>query len=125
LLLGLTGCGAEQNVKPDLPQSVSPGWKLASLDHSPVPPEIPATGSPDCWKAVYKGDGNPESTADMWVCHYTVEGGAFDAVQRTRAEAQSVKFQQGKYFVLVKWDATQKASLSALVRTIQKTLPAK
>jgi hypothetical protein len=108
-------------VKPDLPQSVSPGWQLASFDPSPVPEGIPDTSTPECWKAAYKGEG----TADFWICRYKVEGGAFDAVQRARAEAQTVKFQEGLYLVLVKWNAVPKTNLTALIRAVQKTLKPK
>ena len=48
---------------------------------------------------------------------------AFDAVQRARAEAQTVKFQQGASLVLVKWNDVPKDSLTALVRAIQKAVP--
>jgi hypothetical protein len=44
-------------------------------------------------------------------------------VQRARAEAQAVKFQQGPYLVLAKWNDVPKASLTALVRAIQKAVP--
>jgi hypothetical protein len=46
-----------------------------------------------------------------------------NAVQRARAEAQAVKFQQGPYLVLAKWNDVPKASLTALVRAIQKAVP--
>jgi hypothetical protein len=114
----LTACGANPAGKPDLPQSVSPGWTLASFGDSAAPQEIPGGNPPQCWKAQYTGPG----TADVWVCGYKVEGGAFDAVQRARAEAQTVKFQEGRYLVLVKWNAAPKVSLTALIRAVQKTL---
>ena len=50
---------------------------------------------------------------------------AFEAVQRARAEAQTVKFQEGPYLVLVKWNNVPKDSLTALVRAIQKALQPK
>jgi len=105
-------------VKPDLPVSVSPGWKLSSLDRSPAPPGIPPDGSPDCWKADYEGQGS----AQVWLCRYKAEAGALDAVQRARAEALTVRFQEGSYLVLVQWNNVPKASLTALVRTIQKVM---
>jgi hypothetical protein len=122
LSAALTGCGAGASAKPDLPSSVSPGWKLASYAQSPAPEGIPGTATPpQCWKAQYTGQG----TADVWLCGYKVSGSAFDAVQRTRAEAQTVKFQEGNYLVLVKWNAVPKTNLTALIRTIQKTLSPK
>lgn len=115
----LAACGPNPAAKPDLPQSVSPGWTLGSFGDAPAPEGLPPGDPPPrCWKAQYAGPGS----ADVWVCGYKVEGGAFNAVQRARAEAQTVKFQEGRYLVLVKWNAVPKASLTALIRAIQKTL---
>ena len=125
LLLLLAGCGPNPAAKPELPQSVSPGWKLASFADAPVPAGVPGGNSgatpPQCWKAQYTGPG----TADVWVCGYRADGSAFDAEQRAVAEAQTVKFQEGKYLVLVKWNDVPKTSLTALIREIQKTLKPK
>ncbi len=84
-----SGCGSGPAAKPDLPQSVSPGWKLMSFVESPVPAGVPVVTPPQCWKAQYQGEG----TAEVWVCGYRASGSAFDAVQRTPAAAQAVKFQ--------------------------------
>jgi hypothetical protein len=117
----LAACSGGQPAKPDLPASVSPGWTLSSYVPAARPDEIPADGSPQCWKAEYGGQGS----AQVWVCGYKASTGAFDAVQRARAEAQTVKFQQGAYLVLVKWNATPKANLTALVRAVQKAMAGK
>lgn len=117
----LAGCRPGVAAKPDLPQSVSPGWKLTSFAESPVPAGVPAVSPPLCWRGLYEGQG----TVEVWVCGYREGGGAFDAVQRTPAAAQAVKFQEGNYLVLVKWNAVPKASLTALIREIQKTLSPK
>jgi hypothetical protein len=116
--LTIDGCASGPPPKPEIPASISPGWKLLSFDKAAAPPEIPADGSPACWKGAYAGTGS----AEVWICGYKVSGNAFDAVQRVRAEAQAVKFQQGRYFVLVKWNNAPKASLAALVRAIEKAL---
>ena len=76
---------------------------------------------PQCWKAQYEGVG----TAEVWACGYRERGSAFDAVQRAPAAAQTVKFQEGKYLVLVKWNGVPKANLTALIRAVQKTLSPK
>ena len=117
----LAACGPNAAAKPDLPQSVSPGWTLASFGPAPAPSGIPVANPPECWKAQYTGPG----AADIWMCGYRAQGSAFDAVQRAAAEASTVKFQEGKYLVLVKWSAVPKASLTALIREIQKTLKPK
>jgi hypothetical protein len=88
-----------------------------------APAGIPPDGAPECWKADYAGQGSAQASAQVWICGYKANTSAFDAVQRARAEAQTVKFQQGVYLVLVKWNDVPKASLTALVRAIQKAVP--
>jgi hypothetical protein len=114
--LAMIGCGTSRPSKPELPSSISPGWSLKSFVEAPAPPAIAAAGSPVCWKASYAGEG----TADVWVCGFEAEAGALDAVQRAQAEAQTVKFQEGRNFVLVRWNGAPKAGIEALVRAIQK-----
>jgi hypothetical protein len=70
---------------------------------------IPPDGSLAGWKAENAGAG----PAEVWICAYKASTSAFDAVQRARAEAQTVKFQQGASLVLVKWNNVPKASLTA------------
>jgi hypothetical protein len=95
------------------------------LSRVSLPAGIPASGAPQCWKADYSGQAAPQSSAQVWVCWYKASGSAFDAMQRARAEAQTVKFQEGNYLVLVNWNDTPKANLTALVRTVQKALQGK
>jgi hypothetical protein len=76
------------------------------------------SGAPDCWKAAYTGPGS----ADAWLCWYASSADALDAVQHARAEAQTVQFQEGQYFVIVKWNNVAKTDLTALVRALQKAL---
>ncbi len=123
----LAGCGNGTQAKPDLPESVSPGWKLSSLAQTPAPPEIPRGGTPPvCWKAEYAGQGAIQvSAAELFICRYGVEAAAFDAVQRVPAEAQAVKFQVGPAFVLAKWNGASQTDLTALIRAVQKSLAKK
>jgi hypothetical protein len=118
----LTSCAPGQPAKPDLPQSISPGWMLLSLNRAAAPPGIPTNSAPQCWKAHYAGQGSGHASAEVWVCGYKENAGAFDAVQRARAEAQTVKFQVGSNLVLVKWNDVPKANVTALVRSIQKAV---
>jgi hypothetical protein len=119
--VSLLACGEGRSAKPELPPSVSPGWKLTAFAHSAAPPEVPAGTIPECWQADYAGAG----AARIWLCRYSNETGAFDAAQRARAEAQTVKFQEGGYLVLVRWNNAPKADLAALIRAVQKTLSGK
>jgi hypothetical protein len=133
LSLWVCACGEIRGTKPDLPESVAPDWKLASLDRSAAPPylpypssrnsvdqvqEAPAAGAPDCWQAHYAGSGD----AQVWICRYRAEDGAFDAWQRVQADAATVKFQEGAYLVLVKGNHAPNADLIALMRAIQSAI---
>jgi hypothetical protein len=114
-------CSERTPAKPDLPQSVSPGWTLKAYETSPPPPGLPAGSTPECWKADYASTG----TAQIWICGYRISGSAFDAVQRARAEADTVKFQEGNYLVIAKWTGVARADITALIRAVQKTLQPK
>jgi hypothetical protein len=120
-ILIAVACGSSGILKPELPQSISPGWKLSSFDRAAAPAGIPPDGSPECWKGDYGGPGR----VLVWLCGYKVQESAFDAVQRARTGAQMVKFQEGSYLVLVQWNNVSKDNLTALVRAIQKALQPK
>ena len=113
------GCGAGKPPgKPDLPQSVSPGWTLKSYEHADVPAGVPARVKPECWRAEYAGPGS----ATVWACGYAEGSSAFDAMQRAESEANTVKFQQDRFLVMVKWNGGSRAEVTALVRGVQKSL---
>jgi hypothetical protein len=114
----LAGCSSGPPAKPQVPDSISPGWKLSAMSKSATPAGVPGDGPPTCWKADYSGAGS----AGVWICWYKATANAFDAVQRVPAQAQMVKFQEEHYFVLVQWNNAPKANLAALVRAIQKAL---
>jgi hypothetical protein len=105
--------------KPDLPLSISPGWSRVAYDPSPPPAGLPEGRAPECWKANYRGS---EGTAEVWACGFRAEGSAFDAMQRARAEANTVKFQAARYLAIVRWNGGSRADVTALIRGIQKAL---
>jgi hypothetical protein len=107
--------------KPELPASVSPGWTLKSYDVSSPPTGLPDGPVPQCWKADYAGPGS----AEVWACGYRVSGSAFNAEQRARAEADTVKFQEGNYLIIVNWHGGSRAEVTALIRGLQKALQVK
>jgi hypothetical protein len=101
-----------------LPQSVSPGWTLKGFDRSAAPSGLPAGVAPECWHADYVSKG----AAQVWVCGYAEASSAFDAVQRARAEADTVKFQEGRYLAIVKWSGASRDEIRLLIREVQKAL---
>jgi hypothetical protein len=106
--------------KPDLPASVSPGWSLKNYDNSPAPDGLPPGEAPKCWKALYSGAA--QASAEVWVCGYRGEGGAFDAVQRARAAANTVKFYKGRFLAVVRWSGGTRTDLTALIAVLEKDL---
>jgi hypothetical protein len=116
--MALFACGSGHPSPPDMPRSVAPGWTLASFSPAEKPSDITSDPPVACWKGAYTGPG----PVDFWICAYRASGSAFDAAQRSRAEAQTVKFQVGSDLVLVKWGDVPKTDLQALIRQIQKTL---
>jgi hypothetical protein len=102
-----------------LPQSVAPGWTLKAFERSAPPSGLPTRVTPVCWRADYASEG----AAQVWVCGYVEGSSAFDAVQRARTEADTVKFQEGRYLTIVKWSGVSREDITALIRAVQKALP--
>jgi hypothetical protein len=115
---GTEGPQAKTPEKPNLPQSVSPGWKLASLAQSPAPPEVPAGASRECLEGTYTGVGS----AIVWLCRFADRAVAFHALQSTKTQRQIVTFQEGEYLVVVEWTADSIADLTALIHAVKENL---
>jgi len=118
-----TGCAHSSPApKAELPQSVSPGWSMKKYERAAAPAGLPGGAKPECWKADYANQSSAEAAAEVWACGYAVEGSAFDAMQRTATEANTVKFQMGRYLMIVKWRGVSREEITALVRAIQKAV---
>jgi hypothetical protein len=88
------------------------------MEVSAPPAGLPQLGSPPvCWKADYAGEGD----ITVRVCGYRVS--AFEAEQRMPFAANEVKFHKGVYLVVVHWDRASRAAITALVGTIERSLP--
>ncbi len=70
------------------------------------------------FEADYTGAG--DLTVDLYEAK--VSGTAFEMTQHWRSSPDSVFFDKGKYFVVVKWKQADRAALSAFVRALQKSL---
>jgi hypothetical protein len=117
----LTGCGDSVPGEPKLPQSAAPGWTRKSLAKTAIPAGIEGKAKPECWKAEYASKGSAEVTA----CGFAAEGSAFEAMQKGRAEADTVKFQEGKFYVVVQWHDVSRDEITSLVRAVQGDLKVK
>ena len=73
----------------------------------------------------YSARNTGQGSAGVWACGFASEGTAFEAMQKGRAEANTVKFQEGKFFVVVQWQGVSRDDITALVRAIQRDLKVK
>lgn len=121
MALVLGACGEQGPGMPKLPETVTPGWTRKTMVKSTAPAGLQDAGKAECWKAEYASKGR----AEIWACGYPSEGTAFEAVQKGRAEANTVKFQEGKYFVTVQWQGVSRDEITALVRAVQRDLKVK
>lgn len=117
----LAGCGEAGPGEPKLPESATPGWTRKSLAKTAVPAGVAGKTQPACWKAEYSTKGSAEVTA----CGFAAEAAAFEAMQKGRAEADTVKFQEGKFYVIVQWRGVSRDEITALVRAVQRDLKVK
>lgn len=117
----LAGCGEAGPGEPKLPESATPGWTRKSLAKTAVPAGVAGKTQPACWKAEYSTKGSAEVTA----CGFAAEAAAFEAMQKGRADADTVKFQEGKFYVIVQWRGVSRDEITALVRAVQRDLKVK
>jgi len=82
-----------------------------------MPP--PKPGVLRTFEAAYEGAG--KLTVDLY--ETKVSGTAFEMTQHRRASADTVFFDQGRYFVVVKWEQADRQALTAFVHALQKELP--
>jgi hypothetical protein len=115
LALGLSACSQPApSAESLLPASVGGGWQRKSLREIPPPrPDIVRA-----FEAAYEGAG--KLTVDLYEAK--VSGTAFEMTQHWRASADTVFFDKGRYFVLVKWEQADRQALTAFVRGLQKVL---
>jgi hypothetical protein len=118
--LGATACGPGEPSRPDLPTSVSPGWKQTNSEAGGTPAHLPPTTPPPaCWRFDYAGEG----PATVWACGYRASASAFEAVQKMTPAADEVKFHKGRYLIVVDWKNVSQAGITALIGAIQRSLP--
>ncbi|MGA2131510.1 MAG: hypothetical protein ABSH50_04270 [Bryobacteraceae bacterium] len=114
--LGLGACGrpAPRDPASLLPESVAGGWRRVSLHDT----RIPQAGIERAFQATYEGAGS--LTVDLYEAN--VSGTAFEMTQHWRPAPDSVVFDKGRYFVMVKWQRADRQALTQFVRELQKEL---
>jgi hypothetical protein len=97
-----------------LPSSVAGTWQRQSLRAiSPPKPTIERA-----FEATYEGAG--KLTVDLYEAK--VSGTAFEMTQHWRAAPDTVFFDKGRCFVVMKWEQADRRALQAFVRALQKGL---
>lgn len=97
-----------------LPSRVGEAWHRKSL-RGIAPPR---PGIVRAFEAAYEGAG--QLTVDLY--ETKVSGTAFEMTQHWRSSPDTVFFDKGRYFVLVKWERADRNALTAFVRALQKHL---
>jgi hypothetical protein len=84
------------------------------------PQRLPEGSSkPVCWRAEYAGEG----PVTVWACGYQASASAFEASQKMASAAQEVRFQKGRYLIVVDWKNVSQEGITTLIRAIQRSLP--
>jgi len=97
-----------------LPATVAGAWRRSSL-RAILPPQPKVTRA---FEADYDGPGRV--TVDLFEA--VASGVAFEMTQHWREAADTVFFDKGEYFVVVKWRQTDRQALKAFIRELQREL---
>jgi hypothetical protein len=119
--LALSAC--RQNALPfdPFPETVAGIWHRTSmLDPaiSAAPDPVPQTSVTRLRTATYEGPGKLEARAYL----LTSSAVGLDLVQRWRPSADTVFFNPGQYFVVIKWQQADRKALQDFVREIETRL---
>jgi hypothetical protein len=111
----LAACGPPQRTPVSLlPENVAGVWQRKSLRDLP-PPKATITRA---FEAVYEGPG--KLTVDLYEAK--VSGTAFEMTQHQRATPDTVFFDRGRYFVVVKWERAERQKLKDFMSALEKNL---
>ena len=124
LALALGACGRNAPLPADFfPERVANVWRRTASRNLPVseaPDPVPRTSVERLQVAAYEGPGKIEARV-YELSRFEV---GLDLAQRWRPSADTVFFQQGRYFVVVKWQQADREALQEFVRELGKRLPA-
>lgn len=112
--LAWCGCGRP----PRSPESLLPGnlagWTRQAL--SPVPPSQAVVVR--AFVAAYQGGG--KISVELYEAKSSAS--AFEMTQHWREAANSVAFDKGVYFAVVRWEQADRRALGAFLRALQQNL---
>jgi hypothetical protein len=120
----LAACGEKATLPPGLfPPTVNGVWNRTGLRDLPVdesPDPVPRTAVEQIRTAAYKGPG--ELQARVYVLNSAEVGAALGT--RWRPSADTIFFNYGRYFVVIKWQSADRKALQGFVAELQRTLGA-
>lgn len=123
--LSLTGCGQKPQLPAGLfPQQAPGGWTLVEARDVPAseaPDPVPRNSIDRLRAATYKS-GDAEVDARVYLLTSPDIGSALGA--RWRPSAETVFFDHGPYFAVIKWQGADRKSLQAFVADLQRRLGA-
>lgn len=101
------------------PETAAGGWRRTATgqDSDPRDP-VPRSAIQQTRTATYEGPGHVEAR----VYELTSAAEGLDLAQRWRPSADTVFFNQGVYFAVVKWQSADRAALQQFVRQLESKL---
>ena len=120
----LSACGEREPMPKLFPEVVAGVWHrtaLRDVGPSESPDPVPRTSVDRVQTAAYQGPGKLEAR----VYQLTSSAVGLDLAQRWRPSADTVFFNQGRYFVVVKWQEAERTALQAFVRELEGRLAPK
>ncbi len=123
LALPLAACRTQQPFPSDLlPETMPGGWRRTSMgEFSGARDPVPANSVEQSRAASYEGPG----TLEVHIYQLTSPAIGLDLTQRWRPSADTVFFNQGVYFVVVKWQSAERKALQQFVSALEAKLPKK
>jgi hypothetical protein len=124
-ILFLSACQHSTVIPNVLPETVAGVWHRATLEHpavSDAPDPVPRSAVDQFQSATYEGPG--KLAARVYVLDSPAV--ALELAQRWRPSADTVFFNVGRYFVVLKWQDADRKAIQAFAAELQKRLgPAK
>ena len=103
------------------PETVAGVWHRTATREvavSDAPDPVPRLSVRRLWTAVYEGPGKLEARA----YELTSSAVGLDMVQRWRPSADTVFFNPGVWFVVVRWQQAERKALQDFMREMEKAL---
>lgn len=121
--LALAACRERPPLPNPFPETVAAVWHRTTLQDVPVsesPDPVPRNAVRHLRTAAYEGPGKLEVRA----YELTSSAVGLDLVQRWRPSADTVFFNPGPYFVVIKWQQADRKALQDFVREIETRMGA-